>query len=152
MHPLQTLIITADFFGRNFAFNLGFLSEEQLVFKPSPTANNALEITQGAVRHLLNMKAALTGGHFGDVPVEVPNSRNEAKELVLRASGEYAEWLTTLDTGNFDEPVQLPFGTMSRGQCVVMPVLDLVHHHGQITYIQTIVGDTQSHFHSMTMA
>lgn len=152
MHPLQTLITTTDFFGRNFAFNLDFLSEEQLVFKPSPTANNALEITQGAARHLLNMKAALTGGHFGDVPVEVPSSREQAKELVLRASSEYAEWLKTLDTGDFDEPVELPFGTMCRSQCVAMPVLDLVHHHGQITYIQTIMGDTQSHFHSVRMA
>lgn len=81
------------------------------------------------------MKAALTGGIFGDVPVEVPASREQAKEFLTRAVNEYSHWMRSLDGSDFGEPVQLPFGTMPRGQCVTMPVLDLVHHHGQICYI-----------------
>ncbi len=151
MHPLQIAIQTAKFFGPNFVYNLDFIPDDKLTFKPSPTANSVLEIAQQAAEHLLNMKAALTGGHFGDVPVEVPESRAAAQELITRAAGDYAAWMHTLDTSSFFENVELPFGTMPRGQCVLMPVLDLVHHHGQITYIQTILGDNQSHFFSMTM-
>lgn len=148
---MHTLMTTANFFGRNFAHNLDFIPGDKLNWKPSPTANSALEITLQAAGHLLNMKAALTGGQFGDVHFPAPATRDEAKELILRASSDYAAWLQTLDGSDFGDPVQLPFGTMPRGQCVSMPVLDLVHHHGQITYIQTILGDTENHFHAMSM-
>lgn len=101
--------------------------------------------------HLLNMKAVLTGGKFGDVPVEVPVSQAEARELITRAATECGDWLKTLDVSTFNEPINLGFATMSRGQCVTMPVLDMVHHHGQITYIQTILGDNENHFYTMVM-
>jgi len=151
MHPLQIAIQTAEFFGPSFAYNLDFIPDDKLTFKPSPTANSALEIAQQAAMHLINMKAALTGGNFGDVPVEVPESRAAAQELIKRAARDYAAWMHTLDTSNFGESIELPFGVMPRGQWVLTPVLDLVHHHGQIAYIQAILGDDQIHSFSMTM-
>jgi hypothetical protein len=151
IHPLQIAIQTVNFFGSNFVHNLDFIPDDKLTFKPSPTANSALEITQQAAGHLLNMKAALSGGHFGDVPVEVPDSRATAQQLITHAATDYATWMKTLDTSDFGENVELPFGLVPRGQCVLMPVLDLVHHHGQIAYIQTILGDTQNHFVSITL-
>ncbi|RYX85262.1 hypothetical protein EON83_06610 [bacterium] len=143
--------MTADFFGRNFAHNLEFFSDEQLSFTPAPTALCALEITSAAAANLLNMKAALTGGQFGSVAVETPASRAKAQELIVCASTGYADWLKGLDGSDFDESVNLGFVTMSRGQCMMIPVIDLVHHHGQIAYIQTILGDTESHFHAVRM-
>ena len=41
--------------------------------------------------------------------------------------------------------LKLPFGEFPLSQAVSMPVVDLIHHHGQIAYIQTLLGDTEDH-------
>ena len=51
-----------------------------------------------------------------------------------------------VDPARLGDTIELPFGTFSLGQCSGFPPFDLMHHHGQIAYIQTLLGDQEDHF------
>lgn len=35
---------------------------------------------------------------------------------------------------------------MLASRCVLWGMIDLVHHHGQVSYIQSLLGDKDQHF------
>ena len=139
------LIGTCEFFGKNFAWNLNALPDEKLAWKPAPTANSAFEVTQHAAASLRNMQLALEGKTYGAAALPMPTTHEEAQDMIIGAANAYADYLRGLE-GDQSGDVTLPWGTMPRARCLAMPVQDLVHHHGQIAYIQTLLGDTSDHF------
>ena len=139
------LISTCEWFGKNFAWNLNALPDDKLGWKPAPSANSAFEVTQHAAASLRNMQIALEGGQYGTANLPVPTCHEEAQDMIIGAANAFADYLRTLEGEPTDE-VQLPWGAMPRARCIAMPVQDLVHHHGQIAYIQTLLGDTSNHF------
>ncbi len=139
------MISTCEFFGKNFAWNLNALPDDKLGWKPAPTANSAFEVTQHAAASLRNMQLALEGKDYGAGSPPMPTTREEAQDMIIGAANDYADYLRGLAETPSGK-VELPWGETPRVQAVAMPVQDLVHHHGQIAYIQTLLGDTSDHF------
>lgn len=149
MHPLEGLAGQIAWAGKNISYNLGFIPEDKLDWKPAPTAKNAFEITAEVEGVADGMRAVINGGEWPNALPAPPTSLKEAQERIERATETYAALLRTLDPSRFGETVTLPFMEMPFVRAVSLPAIEAVHHHGQICYIQTLLGDTESHFYEM---
>ena len=76
----------------------------------------------------------------------MPGDCRSAQELVRSATADYAAALRQVDPARLGDTIELPFGTFPLAQCCGFPPFDLMHHHGQIAYIQTLLGDQEDHF------
>ena len=150
MHPLQTQMELITWAGKNLSHNLKFIADDKLDWKPAPSAKSALEICAevvGVARHMPHM----IKGETDNIERPVFTSREEAQQNVESATADYAAFLQTLGPDDMSGEVQMPFGAMAKIEVIGIPVVDAVHHHGQIAYIQTLLGDTDSHFYEMNI-
>jgi hypothetical protein len=146
MNPTERMAQQMIRFGRNTAHNLGFIPEDELNWKPSPTAKSALEIASHVLGVIQAMTLVLEGGEFA-APQPIPvASLQEAQEQLRGAAEEDAGRLRRLSPADLERTVQLPFGSLPLAQAASIPLVDMVHHHGQIAYLQTMRGDTENHF------
>lgn len=145
MDSLKPVIGMVRFIGQNFAYNLDKVPDHRLNWKPSATANSALEIVGHSAHAFRSLRARIRN----EAPPEAsppPSTREEAKTLILNAANGYAEWLEGLTPGDLEGEVTLRMGVLPRERAILLPVTDLIHHHGQICYLQTIWGDVETHF------
>jgi len=143
---MESVAGLAEFAGKNIAHHLGFIADDKLAWKPEPTSKSALEIVQHLGYFATGMASVLEGGEFVPGPESVPADRATAQELILAASSRYAAALRSVDMARFGTTVVLPFGSFPFAMAATMPAFDLIHHHGQIAYIETLLGDTEDHF------
>ena len=54
--------------------------------------------------------------------------------------------LRSLTEEQLNSTVKFPTREMPMQFAMRMPVTEILHHHGQITYIQLLLGDTENHF------
>ncbi len=145
MSPLQTLARQMDWAAANIALNLDFIPDDKLRWKPAPTAPSSLEM----VDHLLAVLGRMTplvGGYLADEHTLQPvENRDDAKALLIEAAAGYSAMLRALKPSQLDEIVETKMGQMPRRALAIMPVNDMIHHHGQIAYIQLMLGDTATH-------
>jgi len=151
MDALQLLAGQADFATKNLAYNLDFIADDKLDWKPAPEANSALEIVHHLIGVIPHITALLRGAKEGTSPQEAaasekPATREAAKEQLLAATKSYLEFLQTVTPEDMQKSVVSPFGKMPFWFMVGIVVTDCIHHHGQIAYIQTLLGDTEPHF------
>jgi uncharacterized damage-inducible protein DinB len=145
---LETLSGQCQWACRNIAHNLDFIPDDKLNWKPAPTANSTLEV----VGHLLGAFAMTAQrlnkpDHTDPHPqVATPATRDEAKQQLIAAADEYCQLLQSVSAETMAKVVELPFGNFPMTFLASMPVIDAIHHHGQISYVQTLLGDTESHF------
>lgn len=147
MSPLQLLSDTVKWAGKNLSYNLGKIPDDKLDWKPAPDAKSALEIAAEVVGVLQNFTALLKKQQSGDRPVF--QSRQEAQTAVETASADYALLLLSLGDNDLIGEMDLGFTKMPKARAITLPVVDTFHHHGQIAYLQTLLGDTESHFYEM---
>jgi hypothetical protein len=121
----------------NIAFNLDFIPADKLFWKPAPDANSALEI----VHHVLGAVGSFTAPGAAVAPV---TELADAKARVVQAGQKFADALRAASPEELAE-VGPPMG-LARGHFAALLVVDTINHHGQITYIQTMLGDLESHF------
>ncbi len=149
MSALETLAGQATFAGHNMAYNFDFIPEDKFDWKPAPEADSALAIANHVAQPLSGMLSMLETGKFKPEFTPATN-REEAKQLVIRLSDAYAAKLRSLLPQDTEGTVQMPFGgEWPKMRALSIPVIDLIHHHGQIAYIQMLLGDTVSHFEEM---
>ncbi len=145
-HPLEGLAGQVQFFSANLAHNLDFIPDDKLDWKPAPTANSAMEVA----RHLLmahgRISAMLTGQNPDEATIANPQTREDAKQALIESASNYAALLRGLDPASLQELVEMRFAKLPKVIVAGMAVADTIHHHGQIAYIQTLLGDTESHF------
>ncbi len=147
MNEMKQLADELNWAAQNLAYNLDFIPDDKLDWKPAPTASSALEI----VGHLLGVYHHI-GKMMGDdsssdsSEPQTPTSRDEAKIKLVAAAEEYSYKLLALTPEDMAREVDFPFGKFKLGFAATMPVTDTVHHHGQIAYIQSLLGDEESHF------
>lgn len=146
MHPLEGIARLAEFAGNNIAYNLEFIPADKLAWKPEPTAKSALEIVHHVSNFLVGMAGMLSSGTFAPPQEAEPGDLASGQALIRNATGTYVQALLGLDPARLGETVELPFGTFPLARAASMPAFDLIHHHGQIAYIQTLLGDEESHF------
>ncbi|RYZ81744.1 MAG: DinB family protein [Proteobacteria bacterium] len=149
MNPLDLTIENCLWFGKNFAYNLDFVPEDKLHWKPVETSKSAAEITTevlgvfGFVRGLFNPTDAQPEGYANI------KTRDEAKAKLLETTRSYAEFLRGLKPEDLEGTYDTPFGPFPKKRLAILPVQEISHHHGQITYLQTMWGDKDSHLHEM---
>lgn len=132
--------------GRNMAYNLGFIAADKLAWKPAPTAKSALEIVNHTAYFQLGLANVLAAGTWSEPSFEPATDLESARRLTLESSERLSNHLEGVKPEDLGRTVTLPFGTFPLGRLCSMGTVDLVHHHGQIAYIQTLLGDAQDHF------
>jgi uncharacterized damage-inducible protein DinB len=147
MERFETLAEAVDWAGRNTAYNLEFIPDDRLDWKPAPTAMSALEIVNHMVFAMTAMLPALSGGDWSEPAFTRATNRAEAQELLRSAAAAYSAALRALLPGDLSRTVHHRMGPVPLSLGAAMPAIDVVHHHGQITYIQTLLGDTETHYY-----
>lgn len=145
MHPLELNIGQMDWAAGNIAYNLDFIPDDKLNWKPAPTAPSALEMIGHILGVLNRMTPLLRTGTMGSSEAENPADRESAKMQLLAAAKKYTAAMRDLSEDKLDTMIELPMGALRLGVIATMPVMDMVHHHGQIAYIQLLLGDTETH-------
>lgn len=147
MHPLETLAGLAKFGTGNTAYNLKFIPEDRLAWKPAPTAKSAYEIIAHIAGVLDCMRPVLEGQPWAPPQERIPTSLDEAQTMLTAAGEAYAAALTRVPPQDLGKVVTV-WGAYSvpLARAASMPVVDLIHHHGQIAYLQTLLGDEEMHF------
>jgi hypothetical protein len=133
---------------RSLIHNLQFFPADRAEWKPEPGAKSALEIAAEVLRGLTMYRPILDGtGYSGPLPAfPQPSTLNEAAELLSTAAEEYAGRLEAAGP-ELDRPQEMPFGGVFRAsRAVCFPLMDLFNHHGQILYLQSLLGDTEMHW------
>lgn len=146
MTAMEQLAELVEWAGKNTAYNLDFIPDDKLDWKPAPEANSALEIVNHVMHPLTAMRAALEGGEFKS-DFTPASTRDEAKRILQDAANAYGATLRSVSPENLQGTIQHPTrGAIPMQLAATMPVRDLLHHHGQIAYLQTLLGDAHSHF------
>lgn len=141
--PVDLIAAQLDWAHRNIKNNLDFLPAEKINWKPAPEAKSVLEIINHATSTVHMFTHALTGSEKHDLPPAT--NLAEAKQLVTRVIEAHLAAAKALTPADMEEVVALPVGNLPKGIVAGLPVVELINHHGQITYIQTLLGDAESH-------
>ena len=135
---------------RNFSFNLDFVPADKWDWKPAPTASSAQEITLHITQTLNRGALMMAGADWDEAEAQMPkvttDSLEAAKTALHQAAESFAARVESLTRDDEKRILHTPYGDSTVAQFARVDLLDLVHHHGQIAYIQTLLGDTESHF------
>lgn len=144
----ETLIALFDATMKSLVFNLDFIPADKLEWKPAPTSKSALEIANHLAEFLGDVSGCLDSGEPRPVSA---TTIAEAKQMLIEASERFILALRLAPPAILEEKFRedRPFTT---GWIATAAILDTIHHHGQIAYIQTLLGDTEIHFDSSSLA
>jgi hypothetical protein len=145
MHPMDGVAKVAEWAGPDLAHNLDFIPADRLGWKPTPDSKSTLECAAEAAILMKSMIPVLAGAEWTS-PDYTPPSKVEVQEMLRAGAKEYAEALRAIPPDRLAEVVSTPFGDMPLGQLATFPVIDVIHHRGQIRYLQTMLGDKENHF------
>lgn len=141
----ERLLGMMDWAAKNVNHNLDFVPDEKLDWKPAPYAKSVLDIAHEIALSTDSISNFLATGEY-QKNVARPTTREEAKSAIVAAAETYANVLPKLTREQLAGTAHFPWGDMPMGEAIGMPVIEILHHHGQIAYIQTLLGDTDSHF------
>jgi hypothetical protein len=145
MNNIDQLIGMMDWTAKNVSYNLDFVPDDKLDWKPAPDAKSAMDIAHEIALSADSISNFLTSGEY-QKNVARPDTRDEAKAAIIAAAETYTKALRSLTAEQLAGNVQFPWGETPMSEAIGMPVIESLHHHGQIAYIQTLLGDTDSHF------
>jgi hypothetical protein len=128
------------------------LPPERRDWKPHPDAKSGLEIA-GEVASALQLYLPLVRGTDWEFPPRPhPTTLEEARELVTSAVEDYVAALEAAGP-ELNRPVDMPFGATFWGpHAAIYPAIEVQHHHGQICYIQSLLGDKEMHWDEEAIA
>lgn len=130
----------------NLIYNLGFIPEDRLAWKPDGVGKSALEIAAEVVAGQRMMLPVLRGGGWAQQAYPELKSREEAVTLLQQTCAEYAGALEEAEAGSMDRMVEIFGHPVWAPRAALLPLVDALHHHGQVAYIQTLLGDGETHF------
>jgi uncharacterized damage-inducible protein DinB len=145
MTDRERLIGLVEWIAKNASHNLNFIPEEKLDWHPAPEAKSALDIAHeiatsvDAIANLMKTSEYHTN-------ITRPTSREEAQAAVSAAAEAYITTARGLSEERMAENVDFFGREMTVGKVLELPVIEAAHHHGQIAYIQTLLGDKDDHF------
>lgn len=132
--------------GKNTAHNLDFIPDDRLDWKPEPTAKSAFEIVQHTAGAMLTLRGILTEEQFVPVDVPLPQSRDEAKKQLVETAEACAAAVRAVKPEAMGRTVNTGFAEFPISRWMRIALTDMIHHHGQIAYLQTMLGDNENHF------
>jgi uncharacterized damage-inducible protein DinB len=154
MSNLESVARVVRWGTESMAFNLGHIPADKLNWKPTETSKSAMEMTGEVISVMRMMLGMLSGAGFPEPAADtaeggprhpVPASLEEAQSQLTEAGEAFAAALEAAGP-ELERTVETPYGTMWGPRVVLWGMIDLVHHHGQIAYIQTLLGDAEMHF------
>lgn len=148
MEDLKTAAWMVRYGARSLAHNLEFIPEERAAWKPEPEAKSPLEIATEAIRAMRMYRPIFDGPEYPDLRPLLPHPGTlaEARQLLLETAEDYAAALEAAGP-ELDRPQAMPFGGTFRAyRAVCFPLMDLFNHHGQILYLQSLLGDAEMHW------
>lgn len=141
MNQPETLVGLMTAGTENLILNLDFIPPDKFTWKPEPTAKSVAEI----VNHLLQALSMVNGQFAAVAPPPTVTDAVGAKEALQQVLQSYQENLRGATPELLAETVQLPQFQTTRHFLVSIAVVDTIHHHGQIAYLQTLLGDEENH-------
>jgi uncharacterized damage-inducible protein DinB len=140
--PLELVAGQIEWAKTNINNNLDFLPADKLNWKPAPESKSVLEIINHATETVNMFTSAIQGTENKLTPA---TDLESAKALITQVVTAHQGVLTSLKAEDLERVLQLPIGDMPVGAVAALPSVELINHHGQITYIQTLLGDPKSH-------
>lgn len=144
----ETLLTLFDVSIRSLVFNLDFIPGDKLDWKPAAEAKSALDI----VNHLAEFLGSVSGHLDGrDSEVIAVSEVTQAKQVLSQVAERFTLAVRHAPTSLLEENFHdgMPF---TNGWIATAAIMDAVHHHGQIAYIQTLLGDTEIHADPSSLA
>lgn len=148
MEDLKTAAWMLRYGARSLAHNLRFIPADKATWKPEPGAKSALEVATEVVRAMRMYQPIFAGPEFPETwpKAPLPTTLEEVTVLLLETAEEYAAALEAAGP-ELDRPQPMPFGgVFVARRAVCFPLMDLFNHHGQVAYIQSLLGDTETHW------
>lgn len=130
----------------SMALQLEHIPDDRLDWQPNPASKTAQQVVGevvGVMRGCMPLFAGQPMAMGEGLPR--PASRQEAVELLQQAAEAYATALEHVGPA-VETTVPSPFGPIWAGYALLFGLVDLLHHHGQLTYIQSLLGDAEMHF------
>lgn len=152
MEPFETEAALARWAAADLIAQLKALPQDKLSWKPSPEAKSALDVTNECIAACQMMLPVFAGGDWQRQPFPEHETLEAVSAELLELVEQYAAALETVQPGQLERRVTFPFGTLEGTRCITMPLLDLIHHRGQIIYLQTLLGDAEPHFDGPSFA
>jgi uncharacterized damage-inducible protein DinB len=144
MEDLKPIARTVRWATASMIHNLGEIPADKLDWKPESTCKSALQVVGEVVGVMEMSKSVFAGGGFELKPHPVPANLEEATSMLQETSEAYACALESAGS-ELERAVETPFGPLWGTYSVTFGMVDLLHHHGQITFIQSLLGDTEHH-------
>ena len=141
--PIELITGQIGWAHKNISNNLDFLPSDKLSWKPAPTSKSVLEIINHASNTVHTFTHLITGSHKHDLPPATDAA--SAKALLTQVVEAHLKAIGALSPDEMQAVVSTPLGELPKGFLAGLPVIELVNHHGQITYIQSLLGDEDSH-------
>lgn len=154
MEDLKAAAWMLRYGARSLAHNLEFIPQERAEWQARDTAKSPLEVAAEVIRALQMYRPIFDGPDYpSKLPrPSIPQNLDEARSLLLTVADEYAAALEAAGP-ELDRPQEMPFGGVFRAyRAVCFPVMDLFHHHGQVCYMQTLLGDRETHWNEAAIA
>jgi hypothetical protein len=145
MHPFEGLAGLLEWAGPDLAHNLDFIPEDKLSWKAGPQTKSALEAAAEAAYFMRSMIQVLGGGTW-EVAVPEPVTKEQVQQVLREDTPKYAAALRALPVEKMGEVMETPFGSFPLGRLATFPVADVIHHRGQVCFLQTMLGDIENHF------
>jgi uncharacterized damage-inducible protein DinB len=129
----------------SMAFQLAHIPEDKLDWQPQPGCKSALTVAGEVVFVIKSALPVFTGGTLDfEVARTTPTNLAEAQQWLAETSTQFADLLEAAGP-EMDRPIDTPFGQLWGTSAVTFGLVDLLHHHGQLTYIQSLLGDAENH-------
>jgi hypothetical protein len=137
--------------GMSFLHQLEQFPTERLHWKPEPSAKSAMEITAELVSAIKMYRPILGAADAASVKwVRIdrtpPKTVADARALLEPVLEDYVQALEASGP-ELARQQPMPFGGVFWAEdAATYPLIELFHHHGQICYLQTLLGDAEQHW------
>jgi uncharacterized damage-inducible protein DinB len=145
MHPMEVVAGALDWVGPDLAYNLDFIPEDKLEWKPEPTAKSAMAVAIEVERVIRNIVHVIETGAWEELAPVTQVSKPEIQEALRNACKEYGAAVRAIPPERLSDPIETPWGTTPLAHFATYALIEASHHRGQIFYLQTLLGDTEQH-------
>ena len=144
----ETLLTLFEGNLKSLLYNFSLLPADKLEWKPAPTAKSALEIANHLAAFVNEVNGNLGGEKQAFSPVI---NGDEATQKLTEIGARFAQLLRAASVETLNEIFYAEFGLTNHFIATAV-VVDVIHHGGQISYLQTLLGDDADHFDPSMMA
>ena len=153
MTELEKLISRSETSAAALLKGLQYVPKEKRDWKPAPSALSAQEIAAHATYWTIYFTQAVKVEKLPEPAEDAWKAQTkelkdaaQTEKLVERVHQEFITAVKGLSEKDLSREVQLPWGKGTVAETVGGNYWHLTYHQGQLSYIQTLLGDREDHF------